>query len=102
MQLVDPLEAINLGWVIEVMRQTMMCIGHSDGAIGPVAAFTTDHQCNDSGHVGLECNSHQIKHEVDVLFEGWGNSPRAIDGGLHTAFQGLLLNILNAGFNFTD
>jgi hypothetical protein len=56
--LVDFLKPLDLGRIIEMMREPMVCIRHTDRAISPVAAFAADHETDYTRQVRLKSDSH--------------------------------------------
>ena len=79
--LVDLLKPLDLGRVVEVVRQAVVRVGHADRTIRPVAALAADHERDDARQVGLERHRHQVEHQLDVLFEGRRDAGRTVDGG---------------------
>src|SRR5262245_38861258 len=100
--LIDLLEPFNLRRIVEVVRESVVGVGYSDGAVGAIATLAAHHQGNDPSHVGLESNGHQVEHQVAMLFKSRRDSAGALECGDEAVADFLTLDSLNAFLDFAN
>ena len=80
----------------------MMRVGHADGTVSAVATLAAHHQRNNASQVGLECDRHQVEHQVGMLFKSWGNSRWPIQRRKRLRCRLMLLGFFDALFNLAN
>lgn len=84
-----------------VVADVVVSVGDIDFLIRAVAAFVGEHECGDSGEVGLEGEDHHIAHEADVFASVAGDASGHVNAVEHHGFaRGFV--VFKAEFDVSD